>query len=312
MMWPLAVLAIAALVIWVVSESKQARWAASHPAIGQFVDVDGKRLHYLKIGSGPPLVLLHGAGANLRNFNFTLTDQLKDDFTIYAFDRPGHGYSDVFEPMGETLSEQARIIAKGMQSLGVEHATVAGYSMGGAVAMAMALDHPECVDALLLIAAPIHTWPDESIDLNYRLAALPIIGPILMNAAYAILPDSYFTNAYGGVFKPQSAPDGFLDHVGVGLTVQPHRFVANARQVVPLLPQIKTMIPRYDTLTLPMEIIHGTADHSVSAEIHTRDFMNMQPRPNVRAIYVDGIGHGIDQLEQPKIIAALKRLSNAP
>jgi pimeloyl-ACP methyl ester carboxylesterase len=309
MVWPTALFAILGLFIWVISGLKQARWIKSHPATGQFVVVDGKNLHYIKIGTGPPLVMLHGAGGNLRNFTFSLTDQLKENFTIYAFDRPGHGYSDVFDQNGETLSEQARIITKGIQTLGVENATVLGYSMGGAVAMMMALDYPDNFHGVVLLAAAIHTWPDESVSLTYRAAALPIIGPILMHTAHAVLPDSYFANSYAGVFTPQSAPDGFLDHVGVGLTVQPHRFVANARQIVPLLPQIKNMIPRYDTLKLPMEIIHGTADQTVGSEYHTRDFMDMQPRPNVRATYVDGLGHGIDQLAQPEIISALKRLS---
>lgn len=298
------------MLVWISSTIKQGRWAKSHPVIGQFILVDGKRLHYVKLGTGPPLVLLHGAGANLRNFTYSLTDQLQDDFTIYAFDRPAHGYSDIFDPMGDTLSEQARILTKGMQTLGVEYATVMGYSFGGSVAMAMALDYPNNIGTLLLVAAPIHTWPDESVSLTYRAAALPVIGPILMHTAYALLPGRYFAKSYASVFKPQSAPDGFLEHVGVGLAVQPRRFVANARQIVPLLPQIKTMIPRYDALTLPIEIIHGTADQSVGSEYHTRDFMDMQPRPNVHVTYIDGMGHGVDQLAQGEIVAALKRLSN--
>jgi alpha-beta hydrolase superfamily lysophospholipase len=130
-----------------------------------------------------------------------------------------------------------------------------------------------------------------------------------MHAAFAILPNSYFRNSYAGVFTPQIAPDSFLDHVGVGLTVNPQRFVINARQITPMAPQIKSMIPRYQTLQMPIEIIHGTADKSVSSQYHTADFMGMQPRPNASATYIDGMGHGIHQLAQGEIISALKRLS---
>jgi len=298
-----------AVVIAVLSNLKQARWAKSHPAVGQFVNVDGRQLHYLKSGSGPALIVLHGAGGNLRDFTYSLMARLSQTHTVYAFDRPGHGYSDRFDSSGTTLAEQARIITKAAQTLGVENATVMGYSFGGSVAMNMALDFPEFVNEMVLIAAPIHTWPDDWVSSTYRIAAVPIIGPIVMNTAYALLPDSYFANSYAGVFAPQKPPAGFLDHVGVGLTVKPSSFVANARQIVPLAPQIKQMIPRYDTLTLPIEIIHGTADKSVSSKYHTGDFMAMQDRPNANATYIEGMGHGIHQLEQDEIIKALKRLS---
>jgi pimeloyl-ACP methyl ester carboxylesterase len=308
--WAIAICLAVALIIWTISSIKQSRWAKSHPAVGQFVTVDGKKLHYVKIGNGPPLIALHGAGGNLRDFTFLLTEKLANDYTIYAFDRPAHGYSDIFDPAGETLADQARIITSAAQTLGINNATVMGYSFGGTVAMNMALDYPEFVDKLLLIAAPIHTWPDDWVSSTYRIAALPIIGPAIMHTAFAILPDSYFRNSYAGVFGPQSPPDGFLDHVGVGITVNPYRFVINARQILPMAPQIKSMIPRYDTLTMPIEIIHGTADKSVSSQYHTADFMAMQPRPNANATYIDGMGHGIHQLSTDEIISALKRLSN--
>jgi pimeloyl-ACP methyl ester carboxylesterase len=307
--WIAVILLAMALIIWAISSIKQARWAQSHPALGQFVNVDGKKLHYIKTGNGPPLIALHGAGGNLRDFTHSLSAKLDQTYTIYAFDRPAHGHSDIFNPSGETLAEQARIITKAAQTLGINNATVMGYSFGGTVAMNMALDYPEFVDAMLLIAAPIHRWPDDWVSATYRVAALPVIGPAIMHITFAILPDSYFRNSYSGVFAPQSPPDGYLDHVGVGLTVNPKRFAINARQILPMAPQIKAMIPRYHTLNMPIEIIHGTADKSVSSKYHTGGFMAMQPRPNVTATYVDGIGHGIHQLSQYEIIAALKRLS---
>lgn len=307
--WIVCALLLGALAIWAVSRAKQSAWRNSHPAVGKFVEIDGKRLHYVKSGNGPPLIALHGAGGNLRDYTFSLMDQMSEHFTVYAFDRPSHGYSDVFDSRGETLEMQARIIVKAAQSIGIDQASVIGYSFGGSVAMAMALDQPEFVSDLTLVAAPIHTWPDDSVSATYRLAALPVIGPAIMHTAYAILPQSYFTNAYQQVFTPQSAPDGFIDHVGIGLTMKPRTFVNNSRQVVALAPQIKQMIQRYHQLDLPIEIIHGTADLSVSSEYHTRDFMSEFGNPKFNATYVDGMGHGILQLSQREIIDALKRLS---
>ena len=58
-----------------------------YPAHGEVIDVDGVDLHYIKKGSGPPIVLLHGASSSLRDFPGDLIDDLAEDFTVFAFDR---------------------------------------------------------------------------------------------------------------------------------------------------------------------------------------------------------------------------------
>jgi alpha-beta hydrolase superfamily lysophospholipase len=91
--------------------------------------------------------------------------------------------------------------------------------------------------------------------------------------------------------------------------MKPSAFVVNSRQVLALAPQIKEMLKRYHELNLPIELIHGTADLSVSSEYHTRDFMTEFGNPNFNATYIEGMGHGILQLSQQEIVEALKRLS---
>lgn len=301
-------LATLAIGIALVSNIKTRRVLASHPAIGEFVEVNGKRLHYIKRGTGPEVIIIHGAGGNLRDFSFSLIEKLEKNYTVIAFDRPAHGHSDVFDPIGENITLQAEIITTASRKLGLKKPTVIGYSFGGVVGLHMALNNSDYLNGLLMVSAPVHLWPGEGVDWTYRTAALPIIGPALMHAAYAILPETYFRNAYAGVFRPQSAPDGFLDHIGVGLTVRPRTFVANSRQIVPLADENRAVIPRYPELTLPIEIVHGTADNSVSHIYHSVDFVREATNTNVRATYVDGIGHGTHQLAQDEIIAALKRL----
>ena len=70
------------------------RITAAFPPVGEFVSVTGGRVHYVHAGQGPDVILLHGAGGNLRDFTFSLMDHLTDRYRVTAFDRPGMGYTD--------------------------------------------------------------------------------------------------------------------------------------------------------------------------------------------------------------------------
>ena len=102
------------------------------------------------IGSGPDLVLIHGAGGNLREFTFDLAGQLTDRYRVIAFDRPGHGWTDrlpgyggLGSTKGESPMEQAALLQKAAAKLGVQRPIVVGHSYGGAVALAWGLSQPE-------------------------------------------------------------------------------------------------------------------------------------------------------------------------
>ena len=66
-----------------------------NPPTGRFITVDGVRLHYLERGTGSPLVLLHGNGSMIQDFESSgLIDLAAKTYRVIAFDRPGFGYSD--------------------------------------------------------------------------------------------------------------------------------------------------------------------------------------------------------------------------
>src|SRR5262245_38859783 len=99
----------------------RARRAESlHPPLGQFLIVEGTRLHYLRRGSGPPLVLLHGSDGFLQDWSMTILDRLARDYDTIAFDRPGHGYSDPPCREAATPQVQSRILRAAMYQLGIE------------------------------------------------------------------------------------------------------------------------------------------------------------------------------------------------
>ncbi len=117
----------------------------------QRIEVDGLPTRYLTAGEGPPLVLLHALGESVLDWQWVLSS-LARAHRVYAPDMPGFGGSA--KPVADySPAFFARFAAAYLDALGIEGATVAGNSLGGHVALRLALSEPERVSALCLIAS---------------------------------------------------------------------------------------------------------------------------------------------------------------
>lgn len=118
---------------------------------GQYADVNGIKLYYEIRGSGQPLVLLHGGLGMIEMFGPNL-DALAKGRRVIAADLQGHGRTaDIDRPIStEAMSED--IVAL-MKYLKIDRADVMGYSLGGGVAVHLALRHPELVKKLVIVSA---------------------------------------------------------------------------------------------------------------------------------------------------------------
>jgi pyruvate dehydrogenase E2 component (dihydrolipoamide acetyltransferase) len=118
----------------------------------RFIEVDGIRVRYARKGEGAGAVLfLHGFGGGLDNWLFNL-DALAERHTVIALDLPGHGQSDRRLP-GTTLADLARFVARFLDAVQIPSAHLVGHSMGGAVAVQLALDHAAKVESLALVGS---------------------------------------------------------------------------------------------------------------------------------------------------------------
>ncbi len=278
----------------------------THPPLGKIIDIDGFRVHYTDIGTGPTLILLHGAGGNLRDFTFALADKLAQTNRVIAFDRPGHGYTDLLHHKGESPMEQADLLHKAAQVIGIEQALVCGYSFGGAVALAWALEQPAFVTGLLLIAPASHPWPG-GVGLLFHSAAHRLTAPFVIPAIAAFAPKNIVDKTLSSVFRPRKPPKGYLDYVGAGLSLRAHSLIANARQVARLKPHVRAMAERYGSLQMPVEILHGLEDRSVYAAIHSEALA--RDIPHARYTPLPRIGHSPHHHAHDAILAALARLN---
>jgi pimeloyl-ACP methyl ester carboxylesterase len=294
-----AAVALAGVTQWRAS-AREAAVTAAYPPSGQFVTVDGLRLHYEMSGTGPDLVMIHGASGSLRDLTFSLRDQLTDRYRVTVVDRPGLGHSD---PLADTsLLAQARVIKAGVAQLGVTDPIVLGQSYGGAVALAWALDGGP--RALVLVASPSLPWPGK-LDPWYRLTSSTLGRAVVIPLASAYVPQSYVAAATRAVFAPDPVPPGYEAHLGTALALRRPSLAANTAQVNALRAELVTMAPRYPALAVPVELIHGTADTIVPLSIHSGPLSGLLP--DVRLTTLDGAGHMPHHSHSAAVIAAIDR-----
>jgi pimeloyl-ACP methyl ester carboxylesterase len=295
----IAALGLAGVTHWRAS-AREAAAEAAFPPSGQFVTVDGKRLHYEMQGEGPDLVMIHGASGSLRDLTFNLRDRLTDRYRVIVVDRPGLGHSDALED--SSLLAQARFIKAGLAQLGVETPVVLGQSYGGSVALAWALDGGP--RALILVGSPSMPWPGK-LDIWYRVTANPVGRALAVPLASAFVPDSYVRQATASVFAPDPVPPGYDDFLGTPLTLRRETLAANVAQVNALRAELVTMEQHYPTLDLPVELIHGTADTIVPLDIHSGPLSHLLPKATITVI--PGAGHMPHHRHASLVIAAIDR-----
>ena len=158
-----------------------------NPPTGRFITVDGVRLHYVERGTGRPLVLLHGNGSMIQDFESSgLVDLAAKKYRVIAFDRPGFGHSN--RPRGTVWTPQAQadLLNAALIKMGVSQPLVLGHSWGTLVAVALALKHPRNIRALILASG--YYYPTVRADvLVLSPPALPLVGDVLSHTISPIL-----------------------------------------------------------------------------------------------------------------------------
>ncbi|MBT8459172.1 MAG: alpha/beta hydrolase [Boseongicola sp.] len=291
------------------ADLREAEIEARYPPVGEIVNVDGRDVHVIVRGSGPDLVLIHGAGSNARDIALALADRLEDRYRLFIPDRPGHGWTHrdpslkgPFKTQAESPADQAALLSAAVQQLGATNPIVAGHSFGGGVAMAWALDHPHA--ATVIISGVTLPWPGD-VNITYRILGSPLGSAIVAPLASAFVTRGYAKSAADGVFTPQAAPDEYYDAAGIPLAVRAASLRANNQQVNTLRPFIVEQSKRYDEITSPVEIVHGTDDTTVFASIHAEPLA--EAMENVYFTPLPGLGHMPHYVVPDDVTAAIDR-----
>jgi pimeloyl-ACP methyl ester carboxylesterase len=253
-----------AYTLWFVNQTEE-----RYPPLGAFVEVEGTRLHYVDKGEGVPVVLVHGASGNMRDYANSILDDLARTHRVIAFDRPGHGWSersgidDIHDP-----AVQARLINAAVRKLGVGRHVLVGHSWGGAVAMAYALDYPDDLIGLVPMSGATHPWPG-GVAWYHDLVHTPVVGGFFLRTLMVPVGQQLKGAGVVGNFAPDEAPEGFADAIGLDLLFRPTTFAANSQDVRNLKAALARQSERYGDVDVPTIIIHGGGDRSVSFKLHS-------------------------------------------
>lgn len=291
-------------------------WAASrmierrHPPAGAHASVNGTRLHYIHVPRPaapdlPPIVFIHGASANLKDQMMPLRPVFEGRAELLFVDRPGHGWSERGGEGNDTPTGQAATIAALMERLGLSRAIVVGHSFGGAVATALALDHPDRVGGLVLLSAATHPWPGGETSWYYSLAARPLIGRLFAGTLANPGGNLRIGAASECVFAPNPAPADYVRQASIPLVLRPRTFRANAIDVEGLFRHVSAAALRYPEISVPTVVVTGDSDTVVYEEIHSlglaRDIADAE------LVWVRNLGHKPDWIAPDLVAAAVEK-----
>ena len=296
----LLLLLLAAVVLANIAIEFIARWR--NPPIGEFLDIDGVRLHFIMRGDpdAPPLVMFHGNGALLQDLMISgLVDAASKKFRVICFDRPGFGHSSRPRTFIWSPERQAELFAAALTRLGVERMLVLGHSWGTLVALAMAASRDgKRVKGLVLISG--YYFPTWRFDVWFAgIAAIPVIGDALR---YTISPISSWLGLplfAKKTFAPRPVPESVKREYPRLMLIRPSQLRAVAEDSAFLLPSAAMLTMLYRRLKCPTAIIAGRDDEVIDSEQAVR---LQKAMPHAAVTLVPEAGHMVHYFVTDQIV----------
>jgi pimeloyl-ACP methyl ester carboxylesterase len=301
----IAVFVVGALVTWIGA------WLIGwiHPPRGRFVEIDGLRQHVVELGEkseAPPIAVIHGAGCNLEDMRLALGERLAVRHRVILIDRSGMGWSTRSDKNGNSPAYQAAMLRGVLDRLEVKRAVIVGHSWGGAMAARFALDFPDRVAALVLLAAPLYPIPRKATWL-YVLFATPYAGWIYARTLALPVGIVFLGLALASAFLPQLPPRHYLKRSAAFLLLRPSTFLANARDMADLTSHLATQAARYPTLAMPILLMTGYFDLVVQPMRNA--FALATALPRAKLVTLAGIGHMLHHTATDQVIEEIEAVA---
>ncbi len=271
-----------------------------YPPIGEFITVDGIKLHYVIAGEGPSIVLVHGASSNLQEFTSSILPELARTHRVIAFDRLGYGHSQA--PTSDMWLDPAAVadlLLKASAELGVKKPLVLGHSWAGSVVMAAMVNFPERIRGGILLSGVAGHWAGP-LNWTYEVGDKPLIGPLFAWTLVYPLGSLVLENNVQEVFTPDTMPEGHLERASVALALRPATFQRNVHDMNRLNEYMQGLSPLYDQVKQPLLIIHGEEDILVPYWNHGRRLLPVIKQ--AKAVLLAHTGHAPHHTQTARVV----------
>jgi pimeloyl-ACP methyl ester carboxylesterase len=275
-----------------------------NPPKGQFIEIDGVRLHYVERGKGRPLVLFHGNGSMIQDFESSgLINLAAKNYRVIVFDRPGFGHSLRPRNVVWTPEAQADLFMKALNRLNVRQAIVLGHSWGASVAVALATKHPA------LVLASGYCFPTARADVVALSGpAIPVLGDIVGYTISPIVSRLMWPAMLRKIFGPRPVPDKFAGFPKE-MAVRPSQIRASAAETALTIPAAFASAKTYDELAMPVIIIAGEDDRSIDIDEQSGRLHDQVTQSKMHRIA--GAGHMVQQSATGDLMAAIDEAAAA-
>jgi len=261
----------------------------------QFVTVDNTRVSYLLTGSGPAVLLVHGFGEFIETWAYNI-NALSKNFTVCVLDLPGHGMSG--QPRQDyNLDYSMNFIMHFMEAVGLEHPSLLGRSMGGAICFSLAAEYPDIPEKVILVSSGGF---NNRVPLPYRLAALPVLGDLFLGPPALVSETTVRLAMRRQFYNPDSIPDEWI-RTACNYFRMPYRNTM-IRNIVRTNASLTSSKPKVDIfyklpqLKNPTLVLHGMQDNLVPVE-QAKAASNMIPEAVLKIL--DECGHN-PQIEKAR------------
>ena len=292
MIWLLAAVGVLALMVLAGCASGAGRSAAieeAYPPTGEFMAVDGARLHYETTGpdGAPAVLVLHGASGNLHEPKLALGEAFSDYRAIWL-DRPGLGWSERPDGGGAwTPQREAALINAFLDQLGQDDVFIVGHSWGAAITLRLLMDHPDRTAGAVLIAPAVRANVGEAAFYN-RLTGWPVVGTILTRAVVPAVGPGGLRDGAASAFEPAEPPEHYVENAFLPLILRPGPWRNNAADMARVNTSLEAQEDRYHEIPQPVIIVASRGDTVVLTDRHAVPVAQTLPKGELRLIEDEG------------------------
>ncbi len=269
----------------------------------KFVTVDGARLHFVIKGEGRPVVLIHGNPGSAQDWT-RVFGPLAALHRVIAFDRPGHGSSERPKHIDATVEVQARLLHDALKQLHVERPIVVGHSWGGALALVYAINYPQEVAGVVLVAPAVYESKD-GVPLVTELPVVPVIGDAVNFVLTPLFAATFVRSELKKAFSPDPVPKNYLRSV-LSEWTKPKKIKAYSLDEVSLNDSLKQFSPQYPEITIPVSILAGDSDLIVPEKENAERLH--QALPKSRLVILPKTGHQIPFTRPQAVVDEIERV----